>query len=375
MSDNIPFEMQVEIMKKLPVKSLIQFRSVSKSWKHLIDSSNFITDYTRQHTHTQHLLIAGIGYELKYMLVADDDTFPQHKLHLTFPLLENMLKYPCLLGCSYGLLCLVTKGVNGSMCRAVVLNPCIRKSVIVDVSHVEDTRYSAVVGFGVCRETRDPKLVKVTYIEREVDVERIDCIPRQVEVFTLSGGASRSSYGNLPRKSICFRPYQVVTDGILYFLALDRNSIHEFHMIVSFDLTSEAFREISLPCSLAYGFPNGLSMSKLRESLVVIQIAKEDNSQISVVWMMEDGVPESFTKLFTINTDTPNVKVMGFRKNGELIVQFFENDCKLVVYEAYSRHIDNLRIDGTGFSYGVYPYRETLLLHDQPNLKMFCLGN
>ncbi|GJW32618.1 zinc finger, CCHC-type containing protein [Tanacetum coccineum] len=34
-----------EIMKKLPIKSLLQFRSVSKSWKFLIDSSKFIADY------------------------------------------------------------------------------------------------------------------------------------------------------------------------------------------------------------------------------------------------------------------------------------------------------------------------------------------
>ncbi|GKD48255.1 zinc finger, CCHC-type containing protein [Tanacetum coccineum] len=33
MSDVIPFDIQSEIMKRLPVKSLLQFRSVSKQWK------------------------------------------------------------------------------------------------------------------------------------------------------------------------------------------------------------------------------------------------------------------------------------------------------------------------------------------------------
>ncbi|MFS8020011.1 putative F-box domain-containing protein [Helianthus anomalus] len=54
MSDNIPFEIQEEIIKKLPVKSLIQFRSVSKTWKSLIDSSDFIKHYRG---HMQHLLV------------------------------------------------------------------------------------------------------------------------------------------------------------------------------------------------------------------------------------------------------------------------------------------------------------------------------
>ncbi|MFS7988026.1 putative F-box domain-containing protein [Helianthus anomalus] len=46
MSDNVPFELQVEIIKRVPVKSLVQFRSVSKQWKSLIDSSESITHHT-----------------------------------------------------------------------------------------------------------------------------------------------------------------------------------------------------------------------------------------------------------------------------------------------------------------------------------------
>ncbi|GJW60406.1 ribonuclease H-like domain-containing protein, partial [Tanacetum coccineum] len=41
MSDNIPFDIQTEIIKRAPVKSVIRFRTVSKSWKSLIDSSEF----------------------------------------------------------------------------------------------------------------------------------------------------------------------------------------------------------------------------------------------------------------------------------------------------------------------------------------------
>ncbi|GJT04661.1 F-box domain containing protein [Tanacetum coccineum] len=42
MSDNIPFDLQLAIMNRLPVKSLLQFRTVSKSWKYSIDCSDFI---------------------------------------------------------------------------------------------------------------------------------------------------------------------------------------------------------------------------------------------------------------------------------------------------------------------------------------------
>ncbi|GJZ37558.1 F-box domain containing protein [Tanacetum coccineum] len=45
MSENIPFDLQLAIMNRLPVKSLLQFRTVSKSWKYSIDCSEFVREY------------------------------------------------------------------------------------------------------------------------------------------------------------------------------------------------------------------------------------------------------------------------------------------------------------------------------------------
>ncbi|MFS8015260.1 putative F-box domain-containing protein [Helianthus anomalus] len=45
MSDHIPFEIQSEIMNRLPVQSLLRFRLVCKSWRSLIESSDFIAHY------------------------------------------------------------------------------------------------------------------------------------------------------------------------------------------------------------------------------------------------------------------------------------------------------------------------------------------
>ncbi|KAI3688373.1 hypothetical protein L1987_82085 [Smallanthus sonchifolius] len=58
MSGNIPFEIQVEIIKRTLVKSLIRFRSVSKQWKSVIDSSEFIRDHSVNQTQPHHLLFA-----------------------------------------------------------------------------------------------------------------------------------------------------------------------------------------------------------------------------------------------------------------------------------------------------------------------------
>ncbi|MFS7914574.1 hypothetical protein Hanom_Chr02g00155041 [Helianthus anomalus] len=65
----------------------------------------------------------------------------------------------------------------------------------------------------------------------------------QVEVFTLSSQAWRSSYSsNLPRKSIHFGSYRVVIDGVLYCLATYRITndrgyrIDNYNLIISIDM-------------------------------------------------------------------------------------------------------------------------------------------
>ncbi|KAL7615285.1 hypothetical protein Lser_V15G05119 [Lactuca serriola] len=79
MSDELPFHIQEAILKRLPIKSLIQFRSVSRTWKSLIDSSEFIAAHSISHTQPQHLFVWYTDtQEDKYVSFVDDDSFPQH---------------------------------------------------------------------------------------------------------------------------------------------------------------------------------------------------------------------------------------------------------------------------------------------------------
>ncbi|KAK1425079.1 hypothetical protein QVD17_20423 [Tagetes erecta] len=284
MSDNIPFEIQVEIIKRFPVKSLIQFRSVSKTWKHLIDSSDFIAHYSGQQ---QHLLIRydDVVCEEKYVSLIDDDTFPQHKLSHTLPQLVNMPKLSSIIGSSHGLLCFYgvireNCGGYGSVQTSLVVvwNISIRKVVGVVVPKDGDGTFTSL-GFGVCRETSDVKILKITHTESMSDV------PWQVDVFTLKTRVWRSSYGNLPRKSINFSVSKVVIDGVLYWLAIE--SSDNRYLIISFDMTSEEFREVSLPDNIAYGYSDinpgsDLFLSKLSESLIVLECIKAFEAYMQV---------------------------------------------------------------------------------------------
>ncbi|GJZ60932.1 putative F-box domain-containing protein [Tanacetum coccineum] len=190
MSDHIPFDLQVEIIKKLPTESLLKFRAVSKQWKCLINSAKFIADYNPR---SQHLFIHSSrhNYHPKYVYlhkcvkVVDDDTLPQHKFSLTVPSsCVNMYRY--LIGYSHGLFCLF--GHNLDM--AVIWNPSIRKSVDIVVPNLS---LRSFIGFGVCRDTNDLKIVKIN----EIGIDLYSC---EVEVFTLSSGLWRRPVSKLPDK-------------------------------------------------------------------------------------------------------------------------------------------------------------------------------
>ncbi|KAM0054308.1 putative F-box domain-containing protein [Helianthus debilis subsp. tardiflorus] len=332
MSDHIPFEIQSEIMNRLPVKSLIRFRSVCKPWKSLIESSGFVAHYSSQQ---QHLLV---GSKEEYVSFVDDDSFPQHRVSVTLPPLLNNLEYPVLIGNSHGLLCFQREDPPGG--RAVIWNP----------------------RFGVCRETMDPKIVTITRSE--------SVNPRQVEVFTLTTKAWRSPYStaNLPRKSVSFLKKSVDVDGCLYWLAIDGTSANN-HLIISFDITTEDFGEVNLPGSLAHYYCR-LSMYKLKESLAVIELCLEANGIVYHVWMMVDGVPKSFQKLYTISSHSPDVSFIyfrGFRKTGQPLIELRgrpgDDTITLAAYEPHSKSISNLGINGREFVYYyMYSCMETLLL-------------
>ncbi|KAK9071246.1 hypothetical protein SSX86_009814 [Deinandra increscens subsp. villosa] len=389
--DKIPFEIKVEIMKRLPVKSLLQFRSVSKSWKSLIDNPDFIAPYSALNADPpQHFLVIDLGFhEYKFAIFSDDDdTSPQQRLTFTteddstIPQLVSWLRHTDdyrVVGSSNGLVCFYG-ALRFLTVMAVIWNPLVRKAVGVVVPYLRNETYQTVIGFGVCGETMDPKILNITYIidNKDIDMESVSCIPSQVEIFTLSTGVWRSPYGNLPRKAIQFdlQPH-VAVDGFLYWLASEKitrdggyNSM-TYSLIVSFDMTTEEFREVNLPDSLALAIHTNkhvLQINRLRTSLVVIDHNEVASDPTMGIWMRVDG---GFTKLFSLNVNTPYEIVRGFRNNNGVIVDTDGRggNQELVVYEPNSYNLDVFWIHDRWV--WVYPYIETLLLLDQPDLMVY----
>lgn len=89
--------------------------------------------------------------------------------------------------------------------------------------------------------------------------------------------------------------------------------------------------------------------------------------------MMKHGVPESFTKLFSIKKPMPWVKkVCIFRNSGEVIFTLADRNYNyhdsLFVYEPWSQHIRYIGITGMICSFHACSYTESLLLLDHTDI-------
>ncbi|GKB85157.1 putative F-box domain-containing protein [Tanacetum coccineum] len=318
MSDHIPFEIQEEILKKLPVKSVVRFQSVSKEWRSLINSSKFIKVH---HTQSQlHHLLVDTGK--KYISVTDNDKFPNHKFSVTVP---NDLRSASIVGSSHGIVCF--RGCyhdSGKRTEQVVLwNPTVKKSVRIYIPHRLYHRQSIVVGFGVSPETNDPKLIKIC-------VAKPPRVCWEVEVFTLSSRVWRSVSNFRESRKLWRDNQQVSVDGFIYFHSIDVIiKLGDWsNFIVSFDLKSEEFREVCLPDRLVHS--RNMRVSKVNESFSVLEYYHD----VCDVWAMkDDGVSEYFTKIFTVKVPSNSVRseVLWFRKNGEVLINMVDNKDKIEV--------------------------------------------
>lgn len=372
MSDNIPFEIQLEIIKRVPdVKSLVRFRSVSKQWKSFIDSPEFVAAYGSRDTNRLLLRYKKTG-EVKYVSFVDveNEILTQQDFAPNGPLLMKQFKYSKVIGSSCGLWGFYgykTESTDTDM--IVIWNPSIRKSVGIVVPCELKTTSGKLnhVGFGVCPSTYDPTIVGMSFQKMW-----------QVRILTLSSKTWKMiPSSNLPCESIRLRSStQVAAGRFICWLAFDKivanEGIFQFeNLILSFDLITHEFRTVNLPDIIANQFSVFCSIFKPRESLVVSAFTNEGNGQVYGAWMMmmeDGGVMKSFTKLFTINTLDSSIRVLlGFRKSGEPIMETVKKDeqfAALEVYKPCSEHIDNLGIYGESSSFFICPYTESLLLID-----------
>lgn len=156
----LPFELITDILKRLPVKSLICFKCVSKSWYDLINSKIFINLHLNQSCKVNlYTTLALDDFKKEIHIYSFNNHRPScHVNELCYPEdLKRPYYYTHLIGSCNGLICLSSYANN----IVSLYNPTTRACKRLPVHNVTEVHYSCT--FGYDHFSDDYKVIELCY--------------------------------------------------------------------------------------------------------------------------------------------------------------------------------------------------------------------
>lgn len=337
----------VEILSRLPVKTLGSFSTVCKSWHSFIKTKTFIQTHLKNYCqkNSSSIELPSIPY-----LSCSSNTIILDEIS------KNLMAY-----CTPQDLSVVGNSCNGIICftdnktyygtRVFLSNPILKKTKCISHFWKTDFRpylniYSKL-GFG-CLEYNDFKVVRIYYF-KDINSSKLLVVKPQVEVYS----SKADNWRKIDEANInCIADKRSVScNGAIYWLGRRREE-WSCDIILSFDLANESFDEITLPpieskvsrnaILLVY---NGLlafwtvssvnnnnntmlSESNWRRSNMIIgSLGQIETEYCYDLWvMMDKKVSNSWRKLGVFETKKNVTEVRGFTNGGKLIMEIWESD-------------------------------------------------
>ncbi|PRQ50270.1 putative F-box domain, galactose oxidase/kelch, beta-propeller, F-box associated interaction [Rosa chinensis] len=362
----LPEEMMMEILLRLPIKSILQSTSVCKPWNSLIKRNTFI----KKHLKLTSNRISRDGPLLLLRHCPREPNVEQYSLHLDNHTFQEYSK-PQLPAKSFNECFRIVGSCNGLILLSddyltetntfILWNPSIRKSITLPKPHIPHSQYHTVYGFGFDAERDDYKIVKMVY-------EGHSRASPEVELYSLNSRSWRSITAASPKYEIARTMWsQVFVNGFIHFIGYCMEGEAFGNVVLGFDVCEEVFHEIKLPKDLASEVPN-MVISVIGKSLAVQHY--DSKHKCCNVWVMREyGVVESWTKQCTIDFLTQNfrvTKVLGSRKNGEFLLETYEaKKGEIVLHDPKKNTNEHLGIyTEPGYTSLEY-YTESLVLLDQ----------
>ncbi|GMI65505.1 CONSTITUTIVE EXPRESSER OF PR GENES 1, CONSTITUTIVE EXPRESSER OF PR GENES 30 [Hibiscus trionum] len=364
MSDYLPVEVILEILKSLPVKSLVKCRSVCKAWNRLISDPSFISTHlhaslSRPPNKTPFLLLRCLknGKE-NYFLHYDNDGFDEFK-QLQFPVF-GCVSYSVVVGSCNGLICL--SFLPHDVLNFVFWNPSIQKYISLPQPSICCDSHDVHLnfGFGFDSRTNDYKLLIV-------GVEKGDNLI-QPYLFSLNENCWKRVVAVSPNYAVEAEISSTFVNGAVHWLGYQRRNNGGFsNTILGFDLSDEEFSEISLPESLISLCPMDLSTMKYGESSIAVLKRDWEDGELLELWVMKEyGVVESWNKVLALHMVDQSgwfPRVLGFRNNGEVLLQV--DDGEMASLDLNCQQIEPHGVEVGAGLLSVGSYVESLALLDK----------
>ncbi|KAL5583254.1 hypothetical protein UlMin_015696 [Ulmus minor] len=298
--EDLPEDIVIAILSRLPVKSVVRCMCVCKKWSSLINANktHLINAHLQQSSATKLSIIVGfdIRLALPKLLLLSDETIVKD---LQVPELAdkvrhvNVVNTSVVVGSCNGLVCF---NLSDDYTSILLWNPATRvvRKLPEPMSLIKQGRRGHVfhLSFGFDHINKDYKLVRV--------VENTSIWELRVQIYTESSDSWKevngiSGYRMVP---FCF----VILNGVLYLLGKNnrKRDDHEINLkdcILTFNLCREEFQEIlELPRK-----SECFQFLKWKESFAVVESMLDEF--VHNFWIMNnDGSKYSWTKLFKINS-------------------------------------------------------------------------
>jgi F-box interacting protein len=334
---DLPSEIVIAVLYRLPVRPLLQFRSVSKPFRSLIDSTDFINLHLKNSIDT--------GSNLSLILRRDSEI-----CLINLDALSDAVEEAHPLMC-YSNQILILGSTNGLICISNVAedialwNPLIRRHKVIPFLPIERIGSSLlatrVFGFGYDPENEDYKLVRISQF---INLGNEGCVSK-VKVYSLRANEWRDSE-DMPYVLCYTRKNGTFASGALHWV-VNRKFNEEADLIVAFDLTAEKFREVPLPECAEEGFHIDVGVL----GGCVCMIATYQAVRIDVWVMTEYGVKKSWAKLFSVAQaeevvgSFKHLRPLAYSKTvGEVLLEL--DNQRLVWYDLRRKRVENVSVGG-----------------------------
>ncbi|KAK8674287.1 hypothetical protein V6N13_112581 [Hibiscus sabdariffa] len=303
--ETLPNEIIVDILSRLPITSLVQFKFVCRRWRALAQDpvlADMLLSLKADGNDDPCLILHG-DFPIRNLLyfldlsVHNQDKEKVKRLYVPFQ--ATMPEFDVVGSCN-GLLCLSDSLYNDAL---YVHNPFTMDFMELPKSRQYPDQ-ELVFGFGFHPKTKEYKVVKIVYYRNTSNYSygraRRTVYPQSdVQIFTLG----TSSWRSLGKVSYQFvrRPSEALVCGRLHWVSRPRR-YHPARRIISFDLADEQFREVPKPDCGGLNKCN-FHLSVLRGRLAVAVYGNYGKLEIWVLKCYNEK--ESWAKEFTIGAYMP----------------------------------------------------------------------
>ncbi|KAJ0591888.1 putative F-box domain-containing protein [Helianthus annuus] len=320
MSD-VPTDVLVNILSRLPVKSLLRFRTVSKPLCALIDSPYFVNLHRqRQSMKTDKVLVfsRGVGSSTSAISFCFDSLPTTVRLE---PPIDRTL-FPYIIGSCHGFICFC----SWPMGRVILLwNPSTRKyrevPASLDYPPINNV-LKAVDQVGYDHVNNDYKVVRLT---QSGDSVRLDS---KVFVYSLNFERWLPVEQTFPYDFLLVscRGQGACVSGAVHWLLNQKPDSDNDYLMVSFDLASQSFQSVPLP-EFFNNYEN-IDIGVFEGCLCVVG----SGGYCVDVWVMgEYEVKESWSKLLALTSrvritcGSPSIRPILYLKNRkEVLLEVYE---------------------------------------------------